>query len=84
MSLFYAILPLNKNITSMEHFYHGRPLAVAERNYRISGHSPETVYRWIENREMPGHRIGKLWKFKKDEVDAWVKSGKAADVEESK
>ena len=38
----------------------------------------ETVYRWIENREMPGHRIGKLWKFKKDEVDAWVKSGKAA------
>ncbi|MBE6388346.1 MAG: helix-turn-helix domain-containing protein [Lentisphaerae bacterium] len=44
----------------------------------------ETVYRWIEQREMPGHRIGKLWKFKKDEVDAWVKSGKAADVEESK
>ena len=44
----------------------------------------ETVYRWIEQREMPGHRIGKLWKFKKDEVDIWVKSGKAADAEVEK
>ena len=44
----------------------------------------ETVYRWIEQREMPGHRIGKLWKFKKDEVDAWIKSGKSADAEVEK
>ena len=38
----------------------------------------ETIYKWIE-RGMPGHRIGKLWKFKQSEVDEWIKSGKAAE-----
>lgn len=28
---------------------------------------------------MPGHKIGRLWKFDKKEVDAWVKSGAAAE-----
>ena len=28
---------------------------------------------------MPAHRMGRLWKFKKDEVDEWVKAGGAAD-----
>jgi excisionase family DNA binding protein len=39
-----------------------------------------SVYRWIERRGLPAHRVGKLWKFKKDEVDDWVRSGGAADV----
>ena len=43
------------------------------------GVTRETIYKWIDDRDMPGHRIGKFWKFKRDEVDAWVKSGKAAD-----
>jgi hypothetical protein len=29
---------------------------------------------------MPGHRIGRFWKFKKDEVDSWVRDGGAAAV----
>jgi len=28
---------------------------------------------------MPDPKIGRLWKFKKDEVDGWVRSGQAAD-----
>ena len=40
----------------------------------------ETIYKWIEDKGMPGHRIGRYWKFKKDEVDAWVKSGKAGET----
>jgi len=28
---------------------------------------------------MPGHRVGRRWMFKQDEVDAWVRSGGAAD-----
>ncbi|HDL84748.1 MAG TPA: transcriptional regulator, partial [Candidatus Acetothermia bacterium] len=28
---------------------------------------------------MPAHRMGRLWKFKKDEVDGWVKAGGASD-----
>ena len=37
----------------------------------------DTVYKWIIEKHMPAHRMGRLWKFKKDEVDAWVKSGAA-------
>jgi len=28
---------------------------------------------------MPAHRMGRLWKFKKDQVDAWVEAGGATD-----
>ncbi len=44
------------------------------------GVSKDTVYRWIEKQAMPAHRIGRLWKFKKCEVDDWVKSGNASDI----
>ena len=43
------------------------------------GVSNDTVYRWIEKHYMPAHRVGRLWKFKKDEVDEWVKDGGAAE-----
>lgn len=35
----------------------------------------DTVYKWISERQMPGHKIGRLWKFKQAEVDEWVVSG---------
>jgi len=38
------------------------------------GVTRDSVYRWIEKRGLPAHKLGKLWKFKKDEVDAWVRS----------
>ena len=31
---------------------------------------------------MPAHKIGRLWKFDKKEVDAWVKSGAASDKDD--
>ena len=37
----------------------------------------DTVYKWISEKQMPAHRMGRLWKFVKDEVDDWVKSGRA-------
>jgi len=33
----------------------------------------------LGSRIMPTHKIGRLWKFKKDEIDEWVRSGGAAD-----
>ena len=39
----------------------------------------ETIYVYLEKKNLPGHRIGKFWKFKIAEVDAWVHSGQAAD-----
>jgi excisionase family DNA binding protein len=41
----------------------------------------ESVYRWLAQRNMPGHKLGRHWKFRKDEVDEWVKSGGADDRE---
>lgn len=42
------------------------------------GVSSDTVYKWIDRYAMPAHRMGRLWKFKKDEVDEWVKAGGAS------
>jgi excisionase family DNA binding protein len=44
------------------------------------GVSSDTVYKWIEKQGMPAHRMGRLWKFKKSEVDNWIKNGGAAEV----
>ncbi|WP_457154790.1 helix-turn-helix domain-containing protein, partial [Mesorhizobium sp. P5_C1] len=42
-----------------------------------------TVYKWIEQRKMPAHRVGRRWMFKQGEVDDWVRSGGAADKSDS-
>lgn len=39
----------------------------------------DTIYNWISDRQMPAHRVGRLWKFKIEEVDAWVRDGGAGD-----
>lgn len=43
----------------------------------------DTVYTWIAERNMPAHRVGRLWKFKKSQVDIWVESGGAAESAKS-
>ena len=40
----------------------------------------DTVYKWIGGKAMPAHKIGRLWKFKKDEIDAWVRKGGASEA----
>ncbi len=40
---------------------------------------PVTLRKWIKQKEdLPAHQIGRLWKFKRSELDAWVHSGKSA------
>jgi excisionase family DNA binding protein len=34
----------------------------------------DTVYKWISEKGMPASKVGRLWKFKKEDVDAWVRS----------
>ena len=43
------------------------------------GVSKDTVYGWIAKKDMLAHKVGRLWKFKTDEVDDWVRNGKASD-----
>lgn len=41
--------------------------------------SQDTIRNWIRKESgIPAHKIGKQWKFKKSELDAWVKSGQSA------
>ena len=35
----------------------------------------DTIYKWIDKKDMPAHRVGRLWKFNKAEVDTWVRAG---------
>jgi excisionase family DNA binding protein len=37
----------------------------------------DTVYKWISRKQLPAHKVGRLWKFRQDEVDAWVLSGRS-------
>lgn len=43
------------------------------------GVAKDTVYRWIEAKDMPAQRVGRLWKFKLSDVDRWVTDGLAAE-----
>ena len=43
----------------------------------------DTVYKWIIRRNMPAHKMGSFWKFRKDEVDNWVLTGSAKSVKKS-
>jgi excisionase family DNA binding protein len=33
----------------------------------------DSVYRWIEWRGLPAHKIGRLWKFKQSTRPTWAK-----------
>jgi len=39
------------------------------------GVTRDSIYRWIDRKGLPAHRVGRLWKFKASEVDEWVRAG---------
>jgi excisionase family DNA binding protein len=41
------------------------------------GIKKDTVYKWVAKKQMPAHKVGRLLKFDKSEIDHWVKSGAA-------
>lgn len=45
------------------------------------GVSKETIYRWLEKKKIPAHRVGRLWKFKASEVDDWIRDGGAEEYQ---
>ena len=55
-----------------------RWLSISEIAHYL-GVSNDTIYKWIDKKSLPAHKIGRLWKFKKEEVDEWVRSGQAAE-----
>ena len=37
----------------------------------------ETLYKWLAEKDIPAHKVGRLWKFRKEEIDKWVRTGEA-------
>jgi len=50
------------------------PWVSVEDVARHLGVTKDSIYRWIEERALPAHRLGRLWKFKLSEVDEWVRA----------
>ncbi len=38
----------------------------------------DAVHAWLSGRGMPGYKVGRFWKFKRVDVDAWVRGGGCA------
>lgn len=46
------------------------------------GVNKDSIRNWIKKEcGIPAHKIGKLWKFKRSELDEWVKSGESAKIQ---
>ena len=58
------------------------PWASVEDVAKHLGIARDTVYRWIESKALPAHKVGRLWKFKLSQVDAWVEAGGAGEDEQ--
>ena len=46
------------------------------------GIKPATLRSWIKDpdNEVPAHKVGRMWKFKRSEIDEWINRGKSAIV----
>lgn len=43
------------------------------------GVSKVSIYKWVEAGKIPGHKVGRQWKFQVSEVDGWVRLGKGRE-----
>ena len=35
----------------------------------------DSIYRWVDTKDFPAHRVGRLLRFRLSEVDEWVRTG---------
>jgi MSHA biogenesis protein MshE len=45
--------------------------------------TPSTLYKWLQNGKIPGHKLGRQWRFIQDELELHV-SGKTASMDRQK
>jgi excisionase family DNA binding protein len=53
------------------------PWASVEDVAKHLGVAKDSVYCLIESRNLPAHKIWRLWKFKLSEIEEWVRAGGA-------
>jgi excisionase family DNA binding protein len=45
---------------------------------------PSTLYAWVKTGEIPYYRLGKMVRFKKEDIDAWMESHRENGVDVDK
>lgn len=64
--------------TSMQELNNDNWINIGEAATYV-GVKPVTIRDWIrKDKGIPAHKVGKQWKFKRSELDEWIKSGKSA------
>lgn len=48
------------------------------------GCSKDTIRTWIKKETIPFHKVGRQYKFRLSEVNAWIESGESADADKQK
>ena len=43
----------------------------------------DTVYRWVDSKGFPAHRVGRLLQFRLSEVDEWVQNSSGDESDKS-
>lgn len=42
------------------------------------GVTRDSIYRWMNSKGLPAHRVGRTWRLRLSEIDDWVRSGRGA------
>ena len=69
--------PKTSQLRRVEPDMNNEPWASVDDVAKHIGVAKDSIYRWIDTRGLPAHKIGRLWKFKLTEVDEWVRAGGA-------
>jgi excisionase family DNA binding protein len=46
-----------------------------------------TIYAWAQQGQLPGYKLGRNWRFRPSEIEAWLvkrRQGSAADVDSAR
>jgi len=54
--------------------YDFEPLVDAEEIAGLLRLHPKTVQQMARNGQLPGIRVGRFWRFRKSEIDRWLRS----------
>ena len=52
-----------------------------EESAQYSGCSKDTIRTWIKKKTIPFYKVGRQYKFKVSEIDAWIQSGQSANAD---
>ena len=52
-----------------------KPVMTVEEVAEYLRVTPSSIYEWAKAGKMPAAKVGRLWRFHREEIDAWVREG---------